>query len=140
MAHEEFEWSDNFSTDIVSLDHQHEELIYLSQSLLDILSDESAVLPDKQKVFKDLIDHALEHFDYEERIMRNIHYPDYEHHLTEHNELRKEIGKISESVLHGEDVADWKGLVSLVQVWVLRHIVASDTKIREYLRHADMPD
>lgn len=140
MAHEGLEWSDKFSTDIVSLDHQHEELIYLSQSLLEILSDESAVLSDKQKVFKDLVDHALEHFDYEERIMRNIHYPDYEHHLNEHDDLRKEIGKISESVLHGEDVADWKGLVSMVQVWVLRHIVASDTKIREFLRQTEMPE
>ncbi|OEJ68899.1 bacteriohemerythrin [Magnetovibrio blakemorei] len=139
MAHEELEWSDKFSTDIVSLDQQHEELIYLSQSLLDTLSDDCAPLPKKQTAFKNLVDHALGHFDYEERIMRNIHYPDYEHHLSEHDDLRKEIGKISESILHGEDVADWKGLVSLVQVWVLRHIVASDTKIREYLRQADMP-
>lgn len=139
MAHEELEWSDKFSTDIVSLDHQHEELIYLSQSLLETLSDDCATLAQKQAVFKDLVDHALEHFDYEERIMRNIHYADYESHLSEHDELRKEIGNISESVLHGEDIADWKGLVSMVQVWVLRHIVASDTKIRKHLRQFDTP-
>lgn len=139
MAHEELEWSDKFSTDILSLDHQHEELIHITQTLLDVLSDETTPLLDKRAVFKELVDHALDHFKYEERIMRNIHYPDYENHLREHDELRAEIDKIASGVLHGEGVADWKGLVSLVQVWILRHIIASDTKIREYLRQDDQP-
>jgi len=130
----DLEWSDKFSTDIVSIDHQHQELIFLSQNLLEILSSDKSTLPEKQAAFQDLVDHALAHFEYEERIMLNIGYPDLKDHLREHNELRSEMDHIAKDVMDGKGIDDWKGLVSLVQVWVLRHIVASDSKMREYMR------
>ena len=133
----DLEWSDKFSTDIVSLDRQHQELLYLSQSLLSILSDEAATLEDKQTAYHDLVSHAVEHFDYEERVMRNIRYPDVAHHMQEHDDLRREIGEMTEQVNKGEHMEEWKGLASMVQVWVLRHIVHSDTKFREFIQRMD---
>ncbi|HEY9079876.1 bacteriohemerythrin [Magnetovibrio sp.] len=137
MTSKELEWSDKFSTDVSSIDRQHQELLYLSQKLLEVLSSDTAPLAEKQAVFQDLVEHALEHFAYEERIMQNICYPNLSHHKREHDELRKEIAQISESVMNGEGIEDWKGLVSLVQVWLLRHIVASDTPIREHIHRED---
>lgn len=138
MSEKNLEWSDKFSTDIVSIDRQHQELIYLTQNLLDVLSRDDASLAEKQACFKDVVDHALDHFEYEERIMRNIGYPGLSAHQKEHDDLRREIGHIAEDVMDGKAIDDWKGLVSLVQVWVLRHIVSSDSKIREYMRRDDM--
>lgn len=137
MGNKDLEWSDKFSTDIVSIDRQHQELLFLSQSLLNVLSDESASLANKQTAFADLVDHALAHFEYEERIMRNIGYPGIDRHFREHEDLRREIGAMAEGVMKGEGIEDWKGLVSLVQVWVLRHIVSSDSKFREYIQRDD---
>lgn len=139
MTSTELEWSDKFSTDVASIDRQHQELLYLSQKLLDVLSAGTATLEEKQAVFKNLVEHALEHFDYEERVMQNICYPNLTQHKREHNELRKEIAEISKDVMSGEGVDDWKGLVSLVQVWLLRHIVSSDIPIREHI-HRDKND
>jgi len=136
MTSTELEWSDKFSTDVSSVDRQHQELLYLSQKLLDVLSAGTATLEEKQAVFKNLVDHALEHFDYEERVMQNICYPNLTQHKREHDELRNEIAEISKDVMSGEGVDDWKGLVSLVQVWLLRHIVSSDIPIREHI-HQD---
>lgn len=129
------EWSDTFSTDIVSVDRQHQELLLLTQNLLEVLNDESTSVKKKQAVFQDLVVHALAHFDYEERVMRNIHYPGLARHRREHDDLRREIHTMTDMVLQGEGMKDWKGLVSLVQVWVLRHIVSSDTRIREHIQH-----
>ena len=137
MTNKELEWSDKFSTDIASVDRQHQELLYLSQNLLRVLSAEDSSLAEKQHSFKDLVDHALAHFEYEERIMRNISYPGLSTHIREHDELRKEIEQISKDVMSGEGVEDWKGLISLVQVWILRHIVASDSRIRDYMHRSD---
>jgi len=137
MVGKDLEWSDKFSTDVVSIDRQHQELLFLSQNLLNVLGNAQATLSEKQAAFKDLVDHALAHFDYEENVMRNIGYPGLDSHLHEHEDLRKEIGAMMESVMHGEGAEDWKALVSLVQVWVLRHIVSSDTKIREFIQHAE---
>lgn len=134
MGTNDIEWSDKFSTDIVSVDRQHQELLYLSQNLLEVLSDESTSLKEKQDVFQDLVAHALAHFEYEERVMRNIHYPGLARHLREHDDLRREINAMTDMVLQGEGLEDWKGLVSMVQVWVLRHIVSSDTRIREHIQ------
>lgn len=131
------EWSDNFSTDIVSIDKQHQELLYLSQQLLNILSDEKASLKEKQAVYQNLLDHAIEHFDYEERVMQNIGYPGLDKHMAQHDELRAEISKITDEVMSGKAIEDWKGLISLVQVWLLRHIISSDTKIRAFVQHDD---
>ena len=136
MTQTPLEWSDNFSADILSVDKQHQELLYLTQKLLDVLSDDTACLEDKQTAFKDLVDHATAHFDYEERIMKNIGYPGLDEHRAEHQDLRDEISKITEAVMRGEGLEDWKGLVSLVQVWLLRHIVSSDTKIRKFVQSA----
>jgi len=134
------EWSDNFSTDIMSIDRQHQELLFLLQKLLDVLSREDATLEDTQRVYQDLVDHALEHFDYEERIMKNIGYPDRKAHAAEHKDLRAQIDAITQDVMHGDGKSDWKGLVSLVQVWLLRHIVSTDTKIRDFIQNGKADD
>ncbi len=140
MGIKDLEWSDKFSTDILSIDRQHQELLFLSQKLLEVLGDENASTADKQAAFKDLADHALAHFDYEERVMRNIGFPGRDEHINEHDDLRREIEEMTETVMHGDDTDDWKGLVSLVQVWVLRHIVSSDTKIRDFVHREDDDD
>jgi len=137
MSNKSLEWSDKFSTDIVSIDHQHQELLFLSQNLLSVLSDLSVSLTDKQTAFQNLVEHTVAHFTYEERIMRNIGYPALIRHTKEHNDLREEMSSMTETVMRGEGIEDWKGLVSLVQVWVLRHIVSSDTQFREYIQRED---
>lgn len=134
MATTGLAWSDKFSTDIASLDRQHQQLLFLSQNLLYVLSSDENSLTEKQDAFQDLADHILAHFEYEERIMRNIGYPYSEAHIVEHDEIRAEIAKMVVSVTRGEEIDDWKGLVSMVQVWVLRHIVASDIQISDYIQ------
>lgn len=134
MADKALDWSDKFSTDIVSIDRQHQELLYMTQSLLSILGDADVPVAEKQAAFQSLVDHALAHFAYEEQVMVNIGYPQIKQHIQEHEELRQEIATMRESVMRGEEVEDWKGLVSLVQVWVLRHIVHSDTLFREHIQ------
>lgn len=140
MGNINLEWSDKFSTDIVSIDRQHQELLFLSQHLLNVLSHPEVPVEDKQVAFQDLVDHAVTHFAYEERIMRNIGYPDLERHTKEHDDLRQEIAQMSNTVMQGEGADDWKGLVSLVQVWVLRHIVSSDTRLREFIQRETEDD
>ena len=137
MTLEKLEWSDKFSVDIVSIDEQHKELIALSQELLNVLSIADVPLSEKQTAFKALVDHALDHFAYEERVMRNVGYPGLDSHIQEHNELRREIDTIANDVLEGKGVEDWKGLVSMVQVWVLRHIMHSDIGIRDFIQRED---
>ena len=137
MGNSNLEWSDKFSTDIVSIDRQHQELLYLSQNLLNILNDAGVSLAEKQTAFQDLVDHAMAHFSYEERILRNISYPALVRHTREHDDLRQEMLTMTTTVMRGEGMEDWKGLVSLVQVWVLRHIVSSDTQFRDFIQRED---
>lgn len=133
-------WSDKFSTDIVSIDRQHQELFSIMQDVLEVLASDTIPLSKKQAVFKTLVDHALDHFDYEERIMKNIHYPQLKQHRREHDDLRSEITQISKNVMSGEGIEDWQGLVSLVQVWLLRHILSSDTPIRDFIHRGGTPE
>ncbi|MBL4614063.1 MAG: bacteriohemerythrin [Magnetovibrio sp.] len=137
MTETVLEWSDQFSTDIVSIDRQHQNLLQLLQNLQVVLPSDDKTLSDKQGIYMNLVDHALMHFEYEERIMRNIGYPGIDEHIQEHDELRTEIGNITKKVMDGKELEELIGLVCMVQVWLLRHISASDTKIRDHLHRDD---
>lgn len=133
MAVSDLNWSDKLSTGITVLDQQHQQLLFMTQNLLNVLEQDDRSMEDKQAALLDVVKYALAHFADEERVMRNIGYPEIESHMREHDDLRQEIAEIQDAVFRGQDENDWKGLIALVQVWVLRHIVSTDTKIREFI-------
>ncbi|MCW8915918.1 MAG: hemerythrin family protein [Magnetovibrio sp.] len=134
MKNNALTWSDKLTVDITSIDDQHKELISIFQELVNMLPMEAIPLSEKKKAFQALVDHAIDHFAYEEKIMRNIGYPEIDQHIAEHNDLRKEIDTISKQVANGDGIDDLAGIVSLVQVWLLRHIMASDIRIRDFVQ------
>jgi len=133
MLNKEIEWSNALSTDVAPLDQQHQELLLLAQVFMRTLSSKDATLPEKQAAFTTLVNHLGAHFDFEERILRNICFPFYEQHLKEHIGIREDIDGMLNTVMNGENEDEWEGLVSMVQVCVLRHISTSDVKIRKYI-------
>lgn len=140
MNNNALEWSDKLTVDITSIDNQHKELIKISQELVTMLPMETVPLSEKKRAFQVLVDHAFDHFNYEEKVMRNIGYPEIGQHMQEHDDLRREIQEIAKSVTNGEGIDHLAGLVSMVQVWLLRHIMTTDIRIRDFVQHGHTTD
>ena len=84
--HRDFYWSDDLSTAVTFLDEEHRHLIARYHEVVDELESEadlSAFLKSMMRLGED----AQAHFLHEERVMRNIDYPEYSEHKAAHDRL-----------------------------------------------------
>lgn len=79
-------WRDSWNCGERFIDMQHQELFALSNKLLGVHFE----LTDTEELIKkidDLLDHIVTHFNYEERILERINYPDFAKHRYIHKQL-----------------------------------------------------
>jgi len=119
-------WKDNFSVKVPSIDEQHKKLVGLINELYNKFyagMDNDCL----QKIFKELEDYAVYHFNYEEKFMKLYGYKGYEEHQKEHESFRQKIGTYKANLDAGRtsDVID---LVTFLKDWLLKHIMGTDQK------------
>src|SRR6185369_4035031 len=83
-----FEWKDEYSVHIHSIDAQHQNLFRMAGEL------HSAMLAGQAKsvmgkVLDRLVQYTAMHFAHEERLMRQRNYPGFESHKVEHDALTR---------------------------------------------------
>lgn len=86
LAFATVEWHESWNSGHPEIDKQHKELIVLSNELAHIALERENV----ENVLTQLqiiMDHVINHFRYEESILFEIGYDQYETHKTEHNAL-----------------------------------------------------
>ena len=132
----DFHWSDDLSTAITFLDDEHQRLIQRYLSLVDDLrrkADSQQFLEDMEKLAEDT--HA--HFLHEERVMRNIQYPDYWAHKAEHDRLTSDFSDFIQNIGVGFSDGDLPALTEYFRYWFMRHVTEHDVKLKH---HIDRPD
>lgn len=90
-----FDWNSKWECGNEEIDKQHRELLNLNNKVinnlfLDIDSDRNMEYIDI------LLDHIKYHFKYEENIMKDVVYEDYDKHFKNHNELILKVMKLKE--------------------------------------------
>ncbi|HJN52238.1 MAG: bacteriohemerythrin [Pseudomonadales bacterium] len=130
------EWSDEFSMGVGLFDQQHKQLL----SLVNSLTDSSGTHDDKDNVagtMAELLQFAYEHFAYEERVMLQYGYPDYELHKREHLDFIHKTKALSEAAqLRVSGVPEW--LLIHVRQWFGQHIREEDMKCKDFLKDSGM--
>jgi len=130
--HRKVNWKKSFSTDIVSLDNDHQELIDLINKLTDNFIED----PDSIDLC-DALDHigieTLKHFDHEETVMRNINYPRYAIHREKHKWLIADLSKRKLELSINPQAASFEEILQYLKYWLLRHLISEDTHIQRYL-------
>ncbi len=126
-------WTPSLSVGDAEIDEQHQELFRRAERLITALraGDRSEVDP----VLGYLVDYVASHFEAEERLMRELDYPDRDAHQAAHDLFR---------VQFREMVGDYrrKGATALVSLtihnwlsaWLQEHVGAVDRKLGEWLR------
>ena len=120
------DWKDSYKTGEAEIDAQHKGLI----------DDVAKVLAAKDRdglllCTLALVRNTQAHFEYEEKVMRRVVYPDIGAHFKEHTDLMAKITVFSESVANGTvSTAD---VEEFVVGWLLGHIQSSDAKLATYI-------
>lgn len=130
-----FKWKDEFSVNIESIDKQHKELFKIGNMLYDILSlkDEIDRYDEIVTVLEKMKEYAVYHFSYEEKLMKENDYPEFEDHKKKHEEFMEMAASIDEEYIDQKQNEISMDLLMFVANWIEKHILNVDMKLKDYL-------
>lgn len=129
-----FRWRDEFSTNLKDIDEQHKKLFEIGGRLYDIaaLSDEYDHYDEIIKILDELKDYTVYHFGFEEKLMGDYGYPDFDLHKIEHDFFMKKIKKIESKDLEGNQSEATMEIIKFVADWIAAHILKTDKQYEDF--------
>lgn len=134
------EWTSDLDTGFHDIDKQHQELVFHINKFY-----QAYEAGDKERmgiVLFDLIASAHSHFEYEEKLMEDAHYPLVEPHRRVHRNFVDKLMDLHAKLHSGEDVSD--ELLTSLDGWLFRHIKVNDkgyiNSVNEAGVYHDSPD
>jgi hemerythrin len=125
-------WKETLSVDVVSIDRQHQALIERAEGFFTAIR---AGLTRDQLLdgLDQVIEQVADHFEHEERVMRNIHLPALLVHQRLHQSLLDEVREFREELTLGVNERSAADIERFLNTWLYRHIVDEDRKIFDHL-------
>lgn len=125
------EWKDDYSVGIDSIDQQHKRLINLINQLHTAV-DYSTGPEFEREALDELVDYTKTHFSYEEGLMEQNGYPDFEPHKAQHQKMFKKVEEVLSEYEKDQDTAMANAAEYLKQ-WLINHINGTDKEYSSYL-------
>jgi len=125
------ELEDHLKLEIPEIDSQHETLINLI-NLLHQAMLQGAGKSTLHELLSQLLEHTRAHFAYEEELMSQHQYPEYEQHKLEHNRLMQHLLDLADRYENGELLLSFAVVLEL-RGWALVHIENSDKPLGAFL-------
>jgi len=131
-----FEWKDEYSVRVISIDNQHQTLFRLAGELhaAMVAGQARGVLA---KTLDRLVQYTAMHFAHEERLMRLHNYPDLPAHRAEHQALTTQVLKLQADFQGGKATITIQ-LLQFLKDWLEKHIKGSDLKYAPFLIGANV--
>jgi len=132
MASEQFvEWKDDYSVGIDSIDQQHKKLLNLINQLQTAV-DYSTGEQFEREALDELVDYTKTHFSYEEGLMRDNDYPDFEPHKAQHEKMFAKVEEVLAEYEQDQDTA-MANAAEYLKDWLINHINGTDKEYSSYL-------
>jgi hemerythrin len=119
-----FEWNDELSTGIASIDYQHQLLFSIGAELYTAMSSGQGK-ERMGRILARLAQYTAAHFAYEERLLQLHRYPEYAAHKSQHDDLMRQIKQFYEE-FQGGQIGTSVGLLTFVDDWLKQHIGQTD--------------
>jgi len=130
---EPLRWSPDQAVGIDLIDAQHRELYLRAERLINALrrSDRSEV----EQLVRYLGDYVLEHFEAEERLMRESGFPGAAAHRVEHERFKNAFAAMAADFSEkGPTVLVAMTLHNWISGWLATHLAGSDAELARWLR------
>jgi len=125
------EWKDEYSVGIDSIDQQHKRLLNLINQLQTAI-DYSTGEQFEREALDELVDYTKTHFTYEEGLMRDNDYPDFEPHKLQHEKMFEKVREVLSEYEQDQDTA-MTNAVNYLKDWLINHINGTDKEYSSYL-------
>lgn len=127
----EFKWTELYSVGDEEIDEQHRLLFDIANHFNEAC--EKNLGPEiLGKIFQELIEYTATHFADEERMLKEINYPDYYAHKQNHDKLVKLVMDYKKKFDAGEGDAAQQAM-HFIKTWLNGHILGMDRGYRSYL-------
>ena len=124
-------WKAEYCTGIDSIDQQHKKLVNLINQLQTAV-DYSTGSEFERDALDDLVNYTVTHFGYEEKLMKENGYPDYEPHKAEHEKLIKQVETVLSDYRQNPDQA-MQHAHDFLSDWLINHINGTDMEYSSFL-------
>ena len=101
IKREKIEWKSEWDSGNIEIDKQHQELLDLLNKLIQLSNIETSFEKSINQL-EILIQKTVQHFNYEEEILSNIGYKDYDRHCKIHKNLIGKVFQLKECYQAGE--------------------------------------
>jgi len=125
-----FEWIPSLAMNVEPVDAHHKRLFELYNAACE--AEDSTL--DRDELIGQLLEYTQFHFSDEEELMETVGYPveEMESHKLLHREFVLRLNQLQSAPM-------WE-LLDYFQEWLLRHIVAVDTKVGRFMKeHGSKP-
>lgn len=124
------QWNDDLQLGIESVDNQHKKLVALVNTL-----DEAKKSGKGSRVMgellQNLINYTVEHFEFEESLMKASSYPDLELHCVQHKQLVDKVLHFQHQFVDGRQRIT-KDVMQFLRYWLESHILKEDMAFGAY--------
>lgn len=127
----EIEWTPAYAVGVEVIDRAHQELFRIARRLISLGQDRKRHEWVGEQGLKYLKSYVINHFAEEEAYMRSINYPALAQHASQHTAMREKILPRMESQLRHERYSEESinKFLSIIQLWLSRHIMVHDVAI-----------
>jgi len=125
------EWKDEYSVKVQLFDEHHQQLITIINQLHEA-KEQRRTPRELDVIFSKLIEYTQIHFDSEETLLHQYHYPGLHDQQGEHANFVESLRNLRKSFKEGNENIDHK-VLEFLQSWLLCHILDSDMAYSAYL-------
>ena len=126
-----FEWKQEYSVNIASIDAQHKKLFAIAEQLHEAMRSGQA-RPVLAEILDRLIQYTIAHFTNEEGLMKLHGYQDFAAHRSAHEALKKQVRDFQNEFQAGGAFVSIE-LMAFLKDWLEKHIQVTDMQYSPYL-------
>ncbi len=124
--------SKDMEVGVPKIDEQHRELVGRLNAVTS-MGAKSVSVEETKKTLELLSDYVIKHFGDEEALQKQLGYPKYEWHRSQHQLYINEIGKLKKEFdANGISAKFTLELNNSIVNWIVRHIKTVDTEFGRY--------
>ena len=127
---ERIEWNLEYVIGVIVIDNQHRDLFTYYNELVDCLKSQN--YSEVNRAIEKLEAYILQHFSYEERMMRAIQFDKLDAHAAEHRIFEHELDEIKKHYSQNPNILT-ELLCKFVENWLKHHILEVDMLYKEAL-------
>ena len=129
-------WKPEYNLGLSEIDKEHRELLGLMSALK---SETIKSKPDLlSRVIDTLIEYTKKHFLLEERLMRNVQYPNVESQIKLHRKFIEKVERFKTNFTSSKDNSDHvilqDDIIEFLETWLQNHILTEDRDYVVYMR------